>query len=149
MKCIHPRRRFLVFVSLAPLAARAVAKEQIHVYKNVGCACCDEWAKHLRRAGFAVRVEEVHDLATYRARFGVPDELAGCHTARVAGYTIEGHVPAREVKRLLAERPQASGLSVPGMPVGSPGMETGDGRDPYEVILFGPGAQRRRYAGYE
>ena len=102
----------------------------------------------MRGAGFPVTAIDVADLAAIKGRRGVPDRLAACHTAEVEAYVVEGHVPAAEIARLLAERPAATGLAVPGMPVGSPGMEVpGRAPDVYEVILFGPAGQRV-YAHY-
>ena len=122
------------FVALSsPLAALA---ETITVHKTPWCGCCSAWVEHLREAGFEVEVEEAEDLAPYRVALGVPDQLMSCHTAEVDGYAIEGHVPAEEIKRLLVERPDARGLSVPGMPMGSPGMETPYEPDTYDVVIF-------------
>jgi hypothetical protein len=109
------------------------------VYKTPWCGCCTAWVKHLRRDGFEVRVIEREDLAPVRASLSVPDRLASCHTAEIAGYAIEGHVPAADIRRLMSERPDAAGLSVPGMPLGSPGMEMQGPPDAYDVILFGSG----------
>lgn len=107
----------------------------IEVYKSPYCDCCTAWIKHLKQHGFTVKAHDVGDASEYRAKFGVPYALGSCHTAQAGGYAIEGHVPAREIKRLLAERPKAKGLAVPSMPLGSPGME-GPRSDPYEVLLF-------------
>ncbi len=119
----------------------------LRVFKSPTCGCCGAWADHMRRAGFAVRVTETEDLGPIKASYGVAPELQSCHTALIGGYVIEGHVPAREVAQLLRERPSASGLAVPGMPLGSPGMEQGGRREPYEVILFSP-SDRSVYARY-
>lgn len=108
----------------------------ITVYKSPSCGCCTAWVKHLQRHQFKVVVKQTEDLSSIKAQRHVPDELASCHTAVVGDYAIEGHVPASEVKRLLAERPKAQGIAVPGMPVGSPGMEQGNQKDAYAVILF-------------
>jgi hypothetical protein len=116
----------------------------VEVFKSTTCGCCALWVDHLRANGFEVKVSDVRDAAAYRARFRVPNALGACHTATVAGYAIEGHVPAREIKRLLAEGPKAAGLAVPGMPLGSPGME-GPRTEPYEVLLF---QRDRRYSTY-
>jgi hypothetical protein len=102
----------------------------------------------MRSAGFPVEVIETHEINRVKVRLGVPQALASCHTAEVDGYVLEGHVPAAQVKRLLTERPQAMGLAVPGMPMGSPGMEMDGMADTYEVVLFGP-AGRRTFARYE
>lgn len=122
--------------------AFAQAREMVQVYKSASCGCCGAWVEHMRRAGFSVRATDVDDLDAVKARFGVPDELASCHTAIVAGYVVEGHVPAGDVRRLLAERPRATGLAVPGMPIGSPGMEQGNTREPYQTILFDRSTRR-------
>ena len=108
----------------------------ILVHKDPNCSCCSGWVKHLKDAGFAVTVEETADLEPVRKRLGVPADLAACHTAEVDGYVLEGHVAATAVRRLLKERPAVIGLSVPGMPAGSPGMEGGTPR-PYDVVHFG------------
>ena len=118
-------------------SAPSQAKADIVVYKSPWCGCCGSWVEHLRRNGFSVAVEEREDMDPIKERYGVSPHLGSCHTARVDGYTIEGHVPAREIKRLLTERPQAQGLAVPGMPIGSPGMEQDGQRDRYAVILWG------------
>ena len=115
----------------------------ISVHKDPTCGCCSGWVEHLQKAGFITKVFDTKDIDAVKKRLGVPDDLAACHTAEVAGYVIEGHVPAAALTRFLAEKPHAKGLAVPGMPVGSPGME-GDNAEPYEVVLFGP-AGRRSY----
>lgn len=103
---------------------------------------------HLRANGFRVKPVNVQDPETYRRRHGIPDRAGGCHTGVIDGYAIEGHVPARDIKRLLAERPHAAGLAVPGMPIGSPGMEQGPRIDPYDVILVGKDGRTSVYASY-
>lgn len=113
------------------------APPAVTVYKTAGCGCCGAWVEHLQAAGFQTQVHDVADLAAVKARLGVPRALGSCHTATVGGYVIEGHVPAADIRRLLAQRPAATGLAVPGMPVGSPGMEQGEARDPYRVLLLG------------
>ncbi len=131
------------------------ARPQVHpqalprvvVTKDPTCGCCTAWAEHLREAGFPVEVVETAEINRVKTRLGVPAALASCHTAEVGGYVLEGHVPAAEVKRLLAERPQAQGLAVPGMPMGSPGMEMDGMADAYEVVLFGP-AGTKTFARY-
>ena len=139
------RRRILVLLGVAPLGlglpAVADALPQVTVHRDPGCGCCGAWVEHLQRAGFPTRVLETRDLDAVKRRLGVPDDLASCHTAEVQGYVVEGHVPAAAVRRLLAEKPPAAGLAVPGMPIGSPGMEGGK-PEIYQVVLFGP--QRRR-----
>ena len=112
----------------------------VTVYKSPTCGCCTSWVDHLRASGFPVDVQDVDDLQAVKAEHGIPAALQSCHTAVVDGYVVEGHVPAGDVKRLLAEAPDAAGLAVPGMPVGSPGMEQGDTVQPYDVLLLGDGA---------
>lgn len=109
----------------------------VEVYKTLSCGCCGLWVEHMQKSGFKVNVHNVRDVTPMREKAGVPDEMASCHTAIVGGYAIEGHVPAADVARLLRERPKATGIAVPGMVQGSPGMEQGRGKDPYDVILFG------------
>lgn len=117
-------------------AAAPAAGAAVEVWKSAGCECCDGWVRHMRAAGFDVTVHTVDDMTPVKQAAGVPDELGSCHTARVGGYVLEGHVPAADVTRLLAERPQARGLSAPGMPQDAPGMDMGTGQ-PYQVVLFG------------
>jgi len=125
----------------------AHAADTIEVWKDPGCGCCTKWVDHLQAAGFKVRTHEVNDMNAARARNGVPQALGSCHTARVGGYALEGHVPAADIKRLLRERPKASGLAVPGMPLGSPGMEA-DRTQTYDVLLFTADGRTRVYRHY-
>jgi hypothetical protein len=150
------RRRFLTVLGTAGvvLAIRPAFAEaglpKVLVTKDPNCGCCGGWVEHIKAAGFPVEVVTTPQVNRVKARLGVPDDLASCHTAEVGGYVIEGHVPADAVKRLLAEKPQVKGLAVPGMPVGSPGMEVeGMAPDTYEVVLFGPAGQKTfaRYQG--
>ena len=130
-------------VALPMASTRAAEEQAITVHKDPNCGCCTSWVRHLQKAGFNVRTIETADLDAVKARLGIPADLAACHTAQVGGYLVEGHVPAAALKRFLGEKPNAAGLAVPGMPVGSPGMEGGTPQ-PYEVVLFGP-AGRRSY----
>ena len=135
------RRSALALIAGVPLvtgfAALATAEEVITVHKDPTCGCCAGWVKHLQDAGFSTTVIETRDLDPLKRRLGVPDDLAGCHTAEFQGYVIEGHVPATAIRRLVQEKPRATGLAVPGMPVGSPGMEGGT-PERYDVVMFGP-----------
>lgn len=116
---------------------------EMTVWKTPWCGCCTAWVQHMRQSGFVVSVTEMDDLAPIKRMAGVPETLQSCHTAKVEGYTIEGHVPADDVMRLLEGKPSSKGLAVPGMPIGSPGMEQGGRTDPYDVIMFGgPGGDR-------
>ena len=125
-----------------PAAAEAVQlaaadAPTVTVYKSPTCGCCAKWVEHLEASGFAVETVDRTDMGTVKDSLGVSRDLSSCHTGVVDGYVVEGHVPAEQIKRLLDERPDALGLSVPGMPIGSPGMEVGDQRDPYDVVLIG------------
>ena len=120
----------------APAATPVERLPLVVVHKSPTCGCCTVWAAHMRKAGFPVEIRDEADLAPVKQRLGVPAGKHSCHTAVVDGYFIEGHVPAADVKRLLATKPDAKGLAVPGMPLGSPGMEMPDGRtQPYAVEL--------------
>lgn len=143
------RRAFLAGAGASALAtpALAAAGPPITVYKASGCTCCEGWITHLRRAGFRTQAVAVNDLSVEWRKRGVPDMLSSCHMGVVYGYTIVGHVPPADILRLLKERPKAIGLSVPGMPDGSPGMERPDGkREPYDTLLLLPGGRSRVYA---
>jgi hypothetical protein len=147
MPQIDPRltRRGVLIVAATSLLQSAIpaaaAEPVITVHKDPSCGCCSGWVQHLQKAGFPTKVIETRDLDAVKTRLKVPDDLAACHTAEVAGYVVEGHVPAIALKRLLAEKPDATGLAVPGMPVGSPGMEGGT-PERYEVVLFGANGRR-------
>ena len=129
-------------------AGSAFAEERptVTLHKNPSCNCCAAWGKHINAAGFPVTVIDAPDIKALKTQYGVPEDLASCHTAIVDGYVLEGHVPASALVRLLRERPEASGLAVPGMPAGSPGM--GGAPELYEVTLFTRGS-RRSYARYK
>ena len=138
---ITTRRSFLLG-SLAIAGLPAQAATPMVINKDPNCGCCSAWAEHVKGAGFEIRLNDVADLAAIKARLLIPQALASCHTAEIEGYVIEGHVPASAIKRLLSERPSAIGLAVPGMPVGSPGMEVpGSPDETYDVILFGRSGQ--------
>ena len=135
--------------ALAPAQA-APAKPLVEVWKDPSCGCCEDWVLHIKKSGFAVRVNDSGNDAA-RKRLGIPAALGSCHTATVGGYALEGHVPAKDVQRLLREKLQAVGLAVPGMPVGSPGMDGAvyQGRkDPFDVLLVLPGGGTRVYQSY-
>ncbi len=120
----------------------------VEMFKSPYCGCCSVWAEHLEAAGFPVRVTVVRDTTATRGRLGMPMEYGSCHTATVGDYVIEGHVPAAEIRRLLAERPSALGLAVPGMPMSAPGMEVPGRDDPYEVLLVGRHGEHTVFARY-
>lgn len=144
------RRSFIIFSSisaLVPFSGRMVSPAHasasvLEVFKSPYCGCCGVWVDHMRNAGFRVKVTNLEDLEPIKTRFGISQDLRSCHTGIVEKYVIEGHVPAADVTRLLKERPVATGLAVPGMPIGSPGMEQGGRKDPYQVILFSPNERK-------
>ena len=148
------RRRLLLgsaaaltaFIAL-PFLAEMSSKE-VHVFKSRTCGCCGAWVSHMRSAGFAVKVSDVADTTAERKRLGMPERFGSCHTATVDGYVLEGHVPATEVKQLLAAGTKALGLAVPSMPVGSPGMEMGARKDPYQGLLSDQAGAATVYASY-
>jgi hypothetical protein len=149
------RRQWLAAALGASLAGAATAASDgqplVEVWKSPTCGCCGDWVKHMQASGFKVSVYEVPYTPRIRARAGVDDRYGSCHTAMVGGYAIEGHVPAREIRRLLKERPVALGLAVPGMPIGSPGMdgpEYNGRKDPYEVLLLDKAGGAKVYAQY-
>lgn len=124
-------------LALAARRGRSRADVDMVIHKNPGCMCCNRWAEHLSAHGLTSRIEEHPDLAAFKAEMQVPDDLQSCHTGVIEGYVVEGHVPAQDVLRLLDTKPEVVGIAVPGMPVGSPGMESGGRVDPYEVMAFG------------
>lgn len=147
--------RWIVPVGIAVIALGAAAAigystlradaPKVTVYKSPSCGCCGKWVDHLQASGFQVNVVDQQDLSAVKAAHGVASDLASCHTAIVEDYVVEGHVPADLIHRLLEERPQVAGLAVPGMPVGSPGME-GPNPQPYDVIAFDTAGNRAVYA---
>ena len=145
------RRNILVAItSLVVLAISSPSQSSgplVTVFKTPTCGCCGKWVEHLKDNGFTVKVQEVNDTSAYERQHHVPRSMVSCHTAVVNGYTIEGHVPAADIKRLLSERSKAVGLAVPGMPVGSPGMESAHS-DAYSVFVFDESGQSSLYAHY-
>jgi hypothetical protein len=116
--------------------ATTTNKPSLDVFRRASCGCCGDWVQHMQEAGFTVNETVTEELEAVKQQYGVTEELVSCHTAIVDGYVIEGHVPAEDVRRLLAEKPDVTGIAVPGMPIGSPGMEMGDEREPYAVLSF-------------
>lgn len=146
------RRRLLAAALLLPACGvlhAASPKQELEVWKSPHCGCCGDWVEHLEQDGFVVKVHTVDDLDAQRRQLGMPARYASCHTAKVGGYLLEGHVPAADIRRLLRERPAALGLAVPGMPVGSPGMDGpayGGRKDAYSVLLIETGGAARVFA---
>jgi hypothetical protein len=149
----HINRRHWVAATLGMFITRSWAvsgRPTLEVWKDPSCGCCKDWVAHLEESGFDVKVFETGNDAA-RARLGIPARLGSCHTGSIAGYAIEGHVPAKDIKRLLREKPKAVGLSVPGMPVGSPGMDgpVYNGRkDSFDVLLVLKDGSARVYQSY-
>lgn len=147
MKALKPI--IAAFSVLVMCQSMNAADPKLEVYKTSTCGCCSKWVDHMKANGFDVQVTEVPSTAEYRRKYGVPDNLRSCHTAVVNGYAVEGHVPAADVLRLLKEKPKGKGLAVPGMPIGSPGMEQGPGRQPYSVLLFDEKGEYSEFQKYE
>ena len=116
------------------------------VYKTPTCGCCAKWVDHMKAAGFKVQVQDMDDLTEIKQASGVPVKIRTCHTAVVANYVVEGHVPADLVQKVLTEKPKMTGIAVPGMPIGSPGMESGNEKAPYDVLLFDKSGKTTVYA---
>ena len=145
------RKQFLYSMlgaSFLAACGAAQADTKMIVYKTSTCGCCGKWVEHLTANGFEVDVRDVNDIVSEGRKLGVPDALRSCHTGSIGGYAIEGHVPAADVKRLLAEKPKARGLAVPGMPIGSPGMESDGYVEPYSVFLFQSDGSGEIYSTY-
>jgi hypothetical protein len=145
------RRNILVAIASLVVVARSSHSQSsgplVTVYKDATCGCCGKWVEHLKANGFTVKVQEVSDTSPYERQYRVPRSMVSCHTAVVNGYTIEGHVPAADIKRLLSERPKVVGLAVPGMPAGTPGMEAAHS-DAYSVFAFDESSHSSVYARY-
>ncbi|CAP44940.1 DUF411 domain-containing protein [Bordetella petrii] len=145
------RRAMLAAVALIPVASLAKTAVTVDVWKTSTCGCCKDWVKYLQDNGFQVSVRDVTDTSVARRQNRIPDDYGSCHSARVEGYALEGHVPAREIRRLLRERPAAVGLAVPSMPLGSPGMDGpayGGKRFAYDVFLIGNAGEASVYQQY-
>ena len=137
---LHATAALIGTTLVAPFAAFAASKPLLEVWKTASCGCCHDWIKHIQANGFEVKTHDISDAAKDKLRnqLGLMDRFGSCHTGFINGYVVEGHVPAKDLQRLLKERPKALGLAVPGMPVGSPGMdgpEYGGRKDPYSVLL--------------
>ncbi|MHB1084879.1 MAG: DUF411 domain-containing protein [Thiobacillus sp.] len=138
----------LFIAVIAPAVWAAPETPVVDVYKIPTCGCCGKWIDHLKANGFTVRSHNTHDVVAHKARLGVPFGYGSCHTAQVGGYLVEGHVPASDIKRLLKEKPHARGLTVPGMVMGSPGMEADGRKDAYDVFLVNRDGTTQTYAHY-
>lgn len=124
---------------------------KIIVYRSPSCNCCEGWMKHLTKHGFQIQEVKAEDMEVIKQKYNLPAKLASCHTAIINGYVIEGHVPADDIKRFLKQKPNLLGLSVPEMPIGTPGMDTGNQKEPFEVVSFsktGTSTTFRQYKSY-
>jgi hypothetical protein len=138
--------RMAAFLSLlAPAVWAAAPLPTVTVYKSPSCGCCGKWVEHMKASGFPMVTIDTENVAAHKARLGVPVAMGSCHTAEVGGYLVEGHVPAADVKRLLAEKPRAKGLVSPGMPQSAPGMDIA-GKVPYEILLVAKDGTTTTYA---
>jgi len=149
------KRRSFISMALAgvgtllwPLGPSRAGVADATVYKDPNCGCCNKWIDHLKRAGFMVEAYNRDDMAKIKAELGVPRGLESCHTALIEGYVVEGHVPIADIERMLTEKPDGLGLAVPGMPIGSPGMEYGDEKEPYSVVLFRADGRQSVFSRY-
>lgn len=141
-------RTLLMLGMATPAAWAAPVAPVIDVYKSPTCGCCSKWVEHLKVNGFTVRSHDTQNVVAHKVRLGVPAGYGACHTAQVKGYLVEGHVPAKEIKRMLKAKPQTRGLAVPAMPMGSPGMETSGPKDSYEVFMVNRDGTTQSYAHY-
>lgn len=137
----------ILLAALMTTSTPSFAGEEVTVYKSPTCGCCTKWIEHMRKNGFKVKAYDVKDVMPIKRKSGVRPEQASCHTALVGGYVVEGHVPAKDVKRMLKEKPKIKGLTVPGMVVGSPGME-GPSKHPYKVLTITESGPGKVYAEY-
>lgn len=127
---------FAIGMMLGYMPAHAEQPTEITVYRSPSCSCCEGWIEHLKQNNFTIKDMPTEDMAALKTKYGVNDEMASCHTAIVNGYIVEGHVPADDIKMLLKTKPKVVGISVPQMPSGTPGMEMGGRKDPYNVMSF-------------
>jgi len=151
MTTLSRRQLLSVFSMAASAGMRGFAQSgpAVQVYKDPTCGCCALWVEHLRKAGFTATVTDVEDMTALKTKHGVPPRARSCHTAVTGDYVIEGHVPAADVQRLLKERPSVVGIGVPGMPIGSPGMEVaGVKPQPYDVLAFDKAGQTTVFASH-
>ncbi len=138
----------ITIISLSVLfAIKPSRAADVEIYKSPYCGCCNDWVRHMQENGFSVEVHNLRNMNPVKSDFGVPRHLQSCHTAMIGGYVVEGHVPAHDITRLLSERPKVTGLAVPGMPMGSPGMD-GPRKAPFDVLIFQSDGKTSVYSSY-
>ena len=138
-----------LWLSVAGFAVQAEPLPEMTVYRSPTCSCCEKWLAHVKAEGFAVKDIVTDEMQAIKEQHGVSPELASCHTALVGGYVVEGHVPASDIKTLLKNKPTVKGLSVPGMPVGTPGMDMNGKKGTYDVVSFGDGQKVKIYQHHD
>ena len=138
----------LTLATLGRFSTALAADDEVVMYKDPNCGCCGKWAEHMREHGFKVKEVATTQMGQVKGEAGVPQALGSCHTARVGGYVVEGHVPAADVRRMLTEKPAIAGISAPGMPMGSPGMEGPYPADRYDVVSFDAQGRTAVYASH-
>ena len=138
----------LGLTTLGGISTAVAAEDEVVMYKDPNCGCCGKWAEHMREHGFKVKEVATAQMGQVKGEAGVPQALGSCHTARVGGYVVEGHVPAADVRRMLTEKPAIAGISAPGMPMGSPGMEGPYPADRYDVVSFDAQGRTAVYASH-
>ena len=138
----------LGLTTLGGISTAVAADDEVVMYKDPNCGCCGKWADHMREHGFKVKEVATTQMGQVKGEAGVPQALGSCHTARVGGYVVEGHVPAADVRRMLTEKPAIAGISAPGMPMGSPGMEGPYPADRYDVVSFDAQGRTAVYASH-
>ncbi|WP_331001617.1 DUF411 domain-containing protein [Methylicorpusculum oleiharenae] len=145
------RKLLALVMPLSIIFQSAIAEntKEILVYRSPTCSCCGKWLEHLKQNNFEVKDIVTEDMDQVKAKLGVPKQLASCHTAVIDGYVVEGHVPAADIEKMLKDKPRIAGISVPGMPMGTPGMEMGGRKDPYQVISFDKDNNQQIYNSYE
>jgi hypothetical protein len=142
------RTLFGAIAFVAMFAGSAAHAATMIVYKSPACGCCAKWVEHVEQHGFTVKTIPTEDMLALKKRLGVPENAMSCHTTKVGNYVVEGHVPAADIKRLLAQKPKARGIAVAGMPMGSPGMEHGNHREPYATLLIGLDGKTKVFASH-
>ncbi|MDO9103638.1 MAG: DUF411 domain-containing protein [Methylovulum sp.] len=147
MKIIHGF--LLTYILVSNVVAIADEAAEIVVYRSPTCSCCEKWLEHLQQNHFVIKDIVTNNIDAIKTKHGVTPELASCHTALIGGYVVEGHVPAGDIRALLKTKPEMTGIAVPGMPVGTPGMEMGERKDAYDVVSFDKQGHTRLFSSHK